>query len=39
MKLRERKYISLLKKLSIETSSEIQDFLKDEKKCNKKMIY
>jgi hypothetical protein len=36
MKLRERKYISLLKKLSIETSSEIQDFLKDEKNAIKK---
>jgi len=36
MKLRERKYISLLKKISIETSSEIQDFLKDEKNAIKK---
>ena len=35
-KKRERKYILLLKKLSIETSSDIQDFLKNEKEAIKK---
>ena len=35
-KLREKKYILLLKKLSIETSSEIQEVLKNEKEAYKK---
>jgi len=36
MKKRERKYIFLLKKISIEISSEIQEFIKDEKNAIRK---